>query len=392
MNLDLISVVIFGLVLLIIMRLNKKNVELQKILFPLLYFVLYRAKWGLKFMDRISKKAPKFWRFLEYVSIIVGFAGMIFISVFLIKGVYQFLFLAQPSPVNLLLPGIKTGVPGIPVMSFWHWIIAIFILATVHETSHGIFARLNKLKLKASGFAIFGIILPLIPAAFVEPDEKQLNKAKTKAQLSVLSAGSFSNMITAVIAFLILSFAITPGIASAMESNGVMIISLEEEYPIASSGIVPGEQILTLNGEKIGGITGFVEKIKGVSPGENINLITDNGSYEILVSEHPDNSSKGYLGIQTMPYRNQGLFKTLEWIWQLFFWLFIANLGVGLFNLLPMGPLDGGRMFFLTTTKITKNEKASKTIFLIVSLFFLALILVALLLPPIKTYLLPLFL
>ena len=158
MNLDLISVVIFGLVLLLIMRIKKENVEIQKIFFPVLYFVLYRAKWGLKFMDKISKKAPKFWRFLEYVSIIVGFAGMIFISVFLIKGMYQFLFLAQPSPVSLLLPGVKTGVPGIPAIPFWSWIIAIFVLATVHETSHGIFARLNKLKLKASGFAIFGII------------------------------------------------------------------------------------------------------------------------------------------------------------------------------------------------------------------------------------------
>ena len=48
----------------------------------------------------------------------------------------------------MLLPGVKV-IPGLPTMSFWHWIVAIFILATVHETCHGIFARLNNVKLKS---------------------------------------------------------------------------------------------------------------------------------------------------------------------------------------------------------------------------------------------------
>jgi membrane-associated protease RseP (regulator of RpoE activity) len=378
MNLDLIFAIIFGLILLVVMRAKKKNVEVQKILFPVLYFVLYRAKWGLKFMDRFSKKAPKVWRFLEYVSIVLGFGGMLFITGFLIRGLYQFLFLSQPSPINILLPGVEVA-PGVPIMSFWYWIIVIFILATVHEASHGIFARLNKIKLKSSGFAILGIVLPILPAAFVEPDEKQLSKAKVKSQLSVLSAGSFANIITAFIAILIFTFIVTPGIASAMSGSGVMVAGFNEEYPIVESGISEGEQILIVNGENVEDVYVFVKKLKETAPGEKVNIITDEGSYEVELSENPENSSAGYLGINITPYENRGLFKSLIWIRQLFFWLFVANLGVGLFNLLPMGPLDGGRMLLVSLIGITKNEKLSKKIFVIVSFIFLALIIIGLL-------------
>ena len=47
-------------------------------------------------------------------------------------------------------------------------ISALAIVAIPHEFAHGIFARLNNLRVKSSGFALFGPIL----AAFVEPDEK----------------------------------------------------------------------------------------------------------------------------------------------------------------------------------------------------------------------------
>jgi len=376
-NWDLIFVVIFGLVLLLLMRIKKKNVEVQKIFFPVLYFVLYKAQWGLKFMDRISKKAPKFWRFLEYVSIAVGFGGMIFIMGFLVKGIYDFLFLKQPSPINLLLPGVEIA-PGIPTMTFLYWIIVIFILATVHEMSHGIFARLNKIKLKSSGFAIIAILLPILPAAFVEPDEKQLERAKTKTKLSVLSAGSFANFITAAFSLLILVFILTPITASTITGSGVLVTGFDENFSISESGMVPGEKILTVNDETIGDVYVFVEKISEKQPGENLNIITDKGSYEIKLDENPKNSSVGYLGIQISQASNRGLSKIVQWIGRLFYWLLLANLGVGLFNLLPMGPLDGGRMLNVLLFSWTRNEKKAHKIFLAITYLFLALVIIGL--------------
>src|SRR3989344_8635488 len=109
---------------------------------------------------------------------------------------------------SLVLPGVK--IPGLPYLGFWHWIITIFILALVHEFCHGILARLYNLKIKSSGLAILGVLLPIVPAAFVEPDEKKLFKKKKKEQLSVLAAGPFSNLVLAGIIFLISLFLFMP--------------------------------------------------------------------------------------------------------------------------------------------------------------------------------------
>ena len=45
---------------------------------------------------------------------------------------------SQPG-VALVLP--FTNVPGVGYLSFFHWIIAIFLLAIVHEFAHGIVAK-----------------------------------------------------------------------------------------------------------------------------------------------------------------------------------------------------------------------------------------------------------
>jgi len=51
--------------------------------------------------------------------------------------------------------------------------------------------------------------------------------------------------------------------------------------------------------------------------------------------------------------------KGLIWVKDLFFWLFVLNLGVGLFNLVPLGPIDGGRMLLAVLQKFTHEKRAS---------------------------------
>ena len=238
MNIDLISAIVFFIILYTIFFIFKNKFETQGL------FTMYKTKIGLKLMDRISTKddntsmqiygiaiaiigiiltilgftfynliligfgltlviigaliAIKF-NWLGYFSSSVGLLGMIFILIILVKGVIDIFTKSSLVPtVTPLLPGIEIA-PGIPVLSFWHWILGILIIATIHEFSHGIYARLNKVPIKSSGFAFLGPLL----AAFVEPNEKTMAKKRNRKQIHILSAGPISNIIKGIL-FLII--------------------------------------------------------------------------------------------------------------------------------------------------------------------------------------------
>ncbi|MFH1376659.1 MAG: site-2 protease family protein [Candidatus Woesearchaeota archaeon] len=387
MSTDLILLIIFGIILLIFILTHKKKVEFQKILGPVVYFVLYRTKIGLVLMDKLAKRSPRFLNVLAYVSISVGFIGMAFILYFLVQGAYGFFFQNQPSPVGLILPGVK--VPGLPTLSFFHWIAAIFILAVVHEFSHGVFARLYDIKIKSSGFAFFGIILPIIPAAFVEPDEKQLVSAPKKQQLAILSAGSFANVITALVFLLILFFVMTPGVNSVVELKGVTLAIIEDNSPAFEAGMQAGEEVISINNIEIKDIKEFTGELSKLVPHQKVTIVTKNNTYTPTLGENPDNSSKSYLGVQVTPtekgYTADALAKygkipldVFMWLSILVMWAFIANLGVGLFNLLPLGPLDGGKMFHVALQAIFKDEKKVKVIWGALAIFLVILLIILL--------------
>ncbi|MEM4243090.1 MAG: site-2 protease family protein, partial [Candidatus Woesearchaeota archaeon] len=62
-----------------------------------------------------------------------------------------------------------------------------------------------------------------------------------------------------------------------------------------------------------------------------------------------------------------------KWLLGLVFWLFALNLGVGLFNLVPLGPIDGGRMLHTTLSHFVHHRHA-KRIWHSVSAVMLAII------------------
>ncbi len=169
MNYDLLLLVVFYLLLLLIFKLYRKKFEVQwKI------FALYKTKIGIRLMDKIAKKFPNFLTLSGYVSVFVGFLGMIITLAFIFYSTYKFLVVPEAeAALAPLLPGISVS-DKLPILSFWHWIIGILIIAIVHEFSHGVYARLRNIKIKSTGFAFLGPIM----AAFVEPDEKQLKKNK----------------------------------------------------------------------------------------------------------------------------------------------------------------------------------------------------------------------
>ena len=383
MDIQVIAAVIFVILLAVFVFLKRKNIVLQKLIFPFLYLILYRSNFGINFMNKFAKKHKELIKFFGYSCIGLSIIGMIFISINIIMMIYQlFTTPTVEAGVSLVLP--FTTVPGIGYLSFIHWIIAIFVLAIIHEFAHGIVAKAHDLPIKSSGFAFFSILLPIIPAAFVEPDEKQLSKKDDVVQYSVFAAGPIINIVFATLIFLLVMPALN-GIENSMtDPAGLSFDLLNETYPAAQAGMEAGV-ITEVNDMQVLDYDSFLDSIYGVRPGETLNITTDKGTYSLITDKSPDNPRKGFIGI--MPVKNElkvkekySLFSgTLYWVKDMFRWLFLLNFFIGLFNLLPLGIVDGGRILKTLLNRLMTNKKRANKIWGLISFFFLALLLIGLL-------------
>jgi len=386
LNLDY-SIVIFIIIFSILLYSFRDRIEFQKIFSYFLYVALLKTKLGIKFMDWIAKKARPLVKLFGYIAIGIGILGGIVIVFALLQNVFMIIIKpSTPSTVAPVLPGIN--IPGIGILSFWHWVISIFILAVVHEFSHGMVARAHNIKIKSSGLAALGIGVPIIPAAFVEPDEKQLKKQKDIVQHSIFAAGPASNIILAFLLIPIYLIIMVP-IANNITTipAGVYIRpDVENDYPAYLSGMNETTYITEFNDVRINNSDFFLEKINELKPGETIKLSNENESFTINTIEHPKNQSRAYLGIayqspsgEKKEDISQSTFDRFLWFNWLFIWLQVLNLGIGLANLLPLGPVDGGRMLQTFLRRVMKNKKKADIIWKKISIITLSILLFLLL-------------
>lgn len=350
---------------------NKKKISVQKVLWVAIYFVMYRSRWGLKAMDSLAKKWKKPLRFLSPAFIIIAFLGMILITVELVKNLLMMVRQPQAvSGVGVVLPIQAKGVFYVP---FLYWIISIFIIAVFHEFSHGLLARAWNIRLKSSGFAFLGVFLPVLPAAFVEPDEKQLSKSSVKSQLAVFSAGPLINIILGVLFLLVLSYGMSPLSQSVFNYEGILITSVINSSGMnrssgsaaALAGMKPGEVIKEIGNHNVSTLADFREIMRAYNPNEKVSVRTNASTYLVTLGENPQQPSKPYFGItlkeSLVPKKSMShgyakvIPQTFKWFSGLFYWLFILNIGIGLFNLVPAGPLDGGRMLLTVLQKKGKK-------------------------------------
>jgi membrane-associated protease RseP (regulator of RpoE activity) len=325
-----------------------------------LYFGMYKTKVGLKLMDKWAKKYPRILTRLCYLAIGIGFIGMAVVVFDLIKSGYQILTGTSTLSVGLVLPVEAKGVFYVP---FAYWIIAIAVIVVIHEFAHGLIARLHKIKVRSSGVAFLGVIIPLIPAAFVEPDEKQLRKASRFKQLSVYAAGPFANIVFGFACLGLFLLVLNPLTASMYNYEGVKVAEFMPDSPAEISGMATGEVITQINDIEIKNTDDYLNSIKGAEPGDVKEIKTNENTYSVQLTEDPAEKD-AFLGIwvtteKTM--KNHNLFSYfIVWITDLFYWLFLLNLGVGLFNLVPIGPIDGGRMLQTVLEKIMHNKHATR--------------------------------
>ncbi|MEK6857098.1 MAG: M50 family metallopeptidase [Nanoarchaeota archaeon] len=348
------------LVLSLILFLLRKKFSWHSKYFPLFYFAIYRTKLGLKTMSYFSKKFYKFFKIISLPVIIISFLGMILVSFDLIKTIYTVLFSTSNSvSVGLVLPFEIKGAFYVPLI---YWMISIIFIAVVHEFSHGVFAMAHKIPIKSSGFAFVGLLLPLIPAAFVEPNEKILFKSKAFKQLSVFSAGPFINILIGFVFMAVYFFMFVPVANNIYDYPGVEIVDFFKGYaPAKATNIKIGEVINQFDNTKINTVQEFTNYFENKKPGELIKITTDKSSYEVVLSG-TDEPKLGVFVEQAKimkPFvvQNYGFVaKVFIWFKDLFYWLFFLNLGVGFFNLAPIGPLDGGRMLHVLLQKYIPHK------------------------------------
>ncbi|MBW3010836.1 site-2 protease family protein, partial [Candidatus Woesearchaeota archaeon] len=286
--------------------------------------------------------------------------------------------------VQIALPGLLS-IPGLGKLGFWHWIISIFVLAVVHEFSHGIVAIAHKFKIKSSGPALFAALIPIIPAAFVEPDEKKLAKASDIKKYSVFAAGPVSNIVTGVIFLLLVMFLLTPIYLNSTEPLGISFNSTNMTVPS-----YPAFKDMTtynkVNGRQALDATVLLEEIEKMQPGDVITFANDEVEHSITSVPHPTEPDKPYLGITNINnerrYYNETFGSFFDWLKLLFLWLFFLNFFIGLANLLPLGPVDGGLILRTFLERVfRKNKKFAINLWAGISLFTLLLIIAAFVIP-----------
>jgi len=382
---QIVAAVLFVIALAIFVYIKRKNLETKQVIPYFIYFSMYKTKLGLSLMDSISKKYRKIVMSLGYFGILVGFIGMAIICYALINNLYT--LFTEPeatSGVGLVLPFKGKGIFYVP---FFYWIISIFVIAVVHEFSHGLIARAHNLKVKSSGFAFLAIVIPVIPAAFVEPDEKALRKRPHKEQLSVFAAGPLANIVTAFFCLAILYYAFTPMVNAIVEPNWIKISDYVEggqKFPAESSGMQIGELIQQVDDYPTPYVENLSLVLKNKKPDDVVTIKTDKSSYRIKLAKNPENESSAFLGayLEQGTKINEGIKSSygeflpnaLLWMSGLFVILFILNLGIGLFNLVPLGPLDGGRMMQLALHKLLDVDRGNRVWNFIGLVFFLIIL------------------
>ena len=200
---DLIFFVISIIIMIIFFYKKRSNFKIEGPLY------LYRTKIGLKIIDWTSRKYAWLLRPMQYIVVISGYLLMAFMIWALLK--ISYVYLTSPTLAReLKVPVIFPLVPYLPELFkldflppfyFTYWIIVIAIIAIPHEFAHGIFARLHKITVHSTGFGFLRLFKAPLPflAAFVEPDEKQVQKSKKFAQLSILASGTFANVLMSIL-------------------------------------------------------------------------------------------------------------------------------------------------------------------------------------------------
>jgi membrane-associated protease RseP (regulator of RpoE activity) len=302
-------------------------------------------------------------------------------------------------PQNLfLIPGVNEFVPS----TFAVW-FAFFLTLVIHEFGHAILCRVEKIRVKAMGVLFF--VIPI--GAFVEPDEEEVNKAASWPKMRMYGAGIMNNLVIGVLCFVLM----IGMIGWAVPSTEPIVVGFYKDYPAASAGIPIPSIIRSINGSLVNSTTEVSAVLNQSKPGDHVMVgFEKNGTVserELNLSAWPADlgaRESGFMGV--FYYNGQGMIQTTQkflspagllmllsvpfipgiegqqlrvlgfdvedtgyytepfpFYWQvihLLFWSGFINLAAGLFNALPMLPLDGGLIFKEGTERLLARRGLSQ--------------------------------
>lgn len=190
---------------------------------------------GLRIIERVARPR-RFWHAMGLVSQAVAFLLMVMMIVIMANAVYRLPTSLQAGGVGieyaLALPGLN------PLMPFWFTLLGFIIALVFHEMAHGIQSRANDVDVTYTGL-LYGVV-PL--GAFVEPDEKSMEKSSRRTKLDIYAAGITANFFIAAVAFILFSPVMLGTLHSDYEDNAAVYMNTESE------GIPAGSVITLVDG------------------------------------------------------------------------------------------------------------------------------------------------
>ncbi|MGI0035278.1 MAG: M50 family metallopeptidase [Nitrososphaera sp.] len=390
--------------------------------------ILIHTPFGLRFFDRVAKwpGAKAYADFNIYLM-----PAITALAIFLIVGSLIVMFSNAAAregvrgiglEANLLIPGLN------PYLPITYGLIALFITIVIHEAGHGIVARVYNIRVDSTGVVLF-LGIPI--GAFVNIEREELGRATLKQKCGVLTAGPLNNMILAGASLLALYFLVSTLTPLPPDPNepqfGVLVVNVNPGSLAQSVGLTPGSVIQYVAGEEVRALEDLGITLRE-NLGQTIELtwIDEKGATvtreaTLPAAVEPD---KGILGIGVTPLspdsqavldRYKGAFSNnplalllpptfapgavpysdlmapkytssvfgsaFAPIANLLFWLWFINFNVGIFNALPIGPLDGGQLYGAMIEKRAKSKVLAKNANMLLTLVMVAIVAATLLLP-----------
>jgi len=354
-------------------------------------FLMWKTVRGRHLIDRLARPT-RFWRFFGDLAIVLVGITMVGTTLLLL---WEATLVQSPAVRgNPPSPDLLLGLPGInPIIPLGYGVFGLAVAIILHEFSHGILARVAKIKIRSLGL-IF-LIFPI--GAFVEPEEDELRALPRRERARLYAAGPATNMLLAIFFAVVFSSVMLAAVSPV--HDGVGIVGFTQGIsPAQNAGMQPYTVITAVNGVEIHTYADFRNEMATTSPGQNVTVVafdpttSSSNTYQVtLVAEagtsrpligiyaidvstdyyHPLTNPGRFNGVPgavlsyiSLPfqgrapiddpairfYRIGGPFAVLPaplfWILvNTAYWLFWLNVMLGATNALPAVPLDGGYIF-----------------------------------------------
>ncbi|NOJ27101.1 MAG: hypothetical protein DA330_03725 [Nitrososphaera sp.] len=389
--------------------------------------ILIHTPFGLDFFDRVAKMpGAKAWATINayMLPIITVFAVVLIASslavLFAEAGAREGVRAAGPQ-ANLLIPGLN------PYLPIGYGLAALFVTIVIHEAGHGIIARIYNVRVDSTGLVLF-LGIPI--GAFVNIERDELGKIQLKQKSAILAAGPLNNMILAGASLLALYLIISTLTPLPPDPNapqfGVFVLSVNGGSLAESIGLEQGSTIQTVAGEQVRAledlgrllranlgqtinitwvtesnqtITKAVTLPAAVEPGKGIlgigvTAVTPDSS--MVLDRYKTAFGTNPLALLLPPTMQQGavpysdlmqdryessLGPSWSIIANMLFWMWFINFNVGIFNALPIGPLDGGQLYSSIIEKKIRSAKLARNAATLLTTITIAIVAMSIMLP-----------